>query len=117
MSIKHIQIIQEGNQVIFVYDGRPLKMHWQSAIEIAKLIHTQAKKAEEQDNAIQIATDHAILFRAGFPIGLTSRPDIQEEAEHIAQYDRDLRRFMPGGVKSQERVGTPTIINHGVSNG
>jgi hypothetical protein len=113
MAIKEIQIVQEGDKVIFVYDGKALKMHWQSALQIARLIHKQAKKAEEDASALKIAGDHAILFRAGFPIGLTSRPDIQEEAEHLAQYDYNLRRYMPGGVKSQERVGTPTVINHG----
>ena len=79
------------------------------ALELAEALRTQAKRAEEWEKASQIAADQAVLLRAGIPIGLTSHPVIQAEAAKIAAWDRDLRRYLPGGVRSQSVVGAPSI--------
>jgi hypothetical protein len=104
---------QDYDRVQLVVDGKLIAdMPWQKALALADAIRAQAKRAEEWANAEAIAMDHAILLRAGFPIGLTNHPTIQAEAAKIAAWDSDLRRYMPGGIKSQEQVGTPAIIQH-----
>lgn len=72
----------------------------------------KARECEEQESAEQIALDQATLFRAGIPIGLSDDPKIVAESVKLAQHDRDLRRFIPGGIHSTEIFGTPSIVNH-----
>lgn len=82
------------------------------AIKIAGHIRAVAKLAEEQAKAVAVAFDAAIFQRAGVPVGLSSDPKIQDLQGNIAAWDRDLRRYMPGGVKSQARFGKPALIDH-----
>ena len=101
---------QEGQHVQLILDGRlVLETNWQSALEIANAIRGVAKRAEEYALHAQIAYDQAILLRSGVPLGLTNNPNIQAEAVGLALYDRALRAYMPGGVKSEAVVGTPTV--------
>lgn len=109
MSHKTI-ISQDGTRVAIMVDGSYLgALPWQAALELARAIITQAKRAEEWDKALSIAQDQALLLRAGVPIGLTDHPAIQAEAEKLAAWDRDLRRYLPGGVRSAEVIGTPSV--------
>ena len=82
------------------------------AHELYRALIIKAREAEEQDKAAQIAFDAAILLRAGANFGLTSDPRIQEEAKKESAWNSDLRRYMPGGVKSREIFGTPTVLAH-----
>lgn len=110
---------QEGTRVVVVREGRAvLDLPWDGALELARAIHSQAKRAEELANADAIATDQAILLRLGVPIGLSDRQDIQQEAQNRAAWDSGLRRYIRGkrargvnGVRSAGVVGTPTISN------
>jgi hypothetical protein len=117
----NIRIRQEGTSVQLLKDGKLLvEMPWDAALEVARVIQHVAHRAEELAKHTEVALDHAILLRAGVPIGLAVDPRVVEEAEQMAQYDRDLRRYMPGGVKSKERFGVPTVTQHpprGGSNG
>jgi len=97
--------------VLLIVDGRVvLDMPWEAAKELTKAITIQALKSEEIANREQIIFDDALALRAGLPFGLARLPVLRREAEREAQYNRTLRRFMPGGVKSKEHVGTPTIL-------
>lgn len=87
-----------------------MDVNWRTADAIAKSLLAKAREAEELEKADDVARDHAILLRAGFPVGLTRHPKIQDEAVKIAAWNRDLRRYMPGGIKSQEQLGTPSVI-------
>ncbi len=108
-----ITIRQEGERVLLVVNGRlAADMPWDAALEVAKFLHQKAKLAEEHAKANQIIYDSAILLRVGFPIGLSNNRAIQKEAGKEAAWNQKLRRYLPGGVKSQEAVGTPTIIRH-----
>lgn len=110
---------QEGDRVVILHGGRAvLDLPWDGALELARAIHNQAKRAEELANADAIATDQAILLRLGVPIGLSDRKDIQQEAQNRAAWDSGLRRYIRGkrargvnGVRSAGVVGTPTISN------
>ncbi len=73
---------------------------------------TKARECEEQEQAERIAYDNAILFRAGVPIGLSDDPKIRDETAKLAAWDSDLRRYMPGGIKSKVMCGTPVIVVH-----
>ena len=108
---KEVRVRQEGTRVSLIVDGREvLSGHWRQADELAKALVAKARAAEELEKHEAIAHDHAILMRAGAPFGLTNTPWIRDLAARIAAWDTRLRRFMPGGVRSQEHVGTPTII-------
>jgi hypothetical protein len=108
-----VTIRQEGGQVLLIVAGRAvLEIPWRKADAVARAIVAKARAAEEHEKAMGIARDQAILLRAGVPLGLTSNPKIQDEAAKIAAWDRDLRRYMPGGVKSEEQLGTPAIRVH-----
>lgn len=112
-NIRQIRIRQDGDKVYLIDQGRTiLSMPWDAAIELSQAIYRQAKRAEEISNAEKIIFDHAILTRAGAPIGLSSNPMIKKEVAKEAAWNRYLRRMMPGGVKSREVFGTPTLIKH-----
>lgn len=109
-----ITIRREGTRVLLIVDGRAVaEMPWRKADELAVAIRSKARAAEEQEKALEVARDNAILLRAGVRIGLSDDPRIREETGKIAAWDRNLRRYMPGGIRSQELVGTPAVINHG----
>lgn len=106
-----INLRPHGTKVFVNLDDKTfLEIDWRSADELATALRACARKCEEQEKAEQIAKDAGLLLRAGVPIGLTSDPRIQDAAASIAAWDRDLRRALPGGVKSEEHVGAPTII-------
>jgi len=110
-KIREAKVKQNGTRVLVLIDGKlVLDLPWEAALDLSKGIRIQAKRAEELAKAPQIIQDQAVIQRAGFPVGLTNNPDIQKEALKVAQHDRKLRKFMPGGIKSQGAVGTPTLI-------
>lgn len=108
MRIRH-----EGTDVLLIKGGKLLvRMPWSAALAIAGEIRRVGKLAEEEAKAEGIIMDQAIVFRAGLPFGLTSRPDMQAEAAKEAAWNSKLRRYMPGGIRSREQFGTPTVIKH-----
>jgi hypothetical protein len=112
-KLRAIRVTHDLNRVYVIEDGEVcLDIPWQMALDISKNMYKHAKLAEEDDKALSIIQDNALLLRAGFPVGLTDRPDMQKETLHVAKNDRDLRRRLPGGIKSQTIVGTPTVIKH-----
>ena len=80
------------------------------AVAFADTLVAKARECDEQEHAPQVALDNAILLRGGVPIGLSNDPKIQEETVKEAVHNRDLRRYMPGGVKSTVLLGTPAIV-------
>jgi hypothetical protein len=110
--MSELRVIREGSKLAFVVDGKLLFdtwTRWQDALEIAQLIRNEAKQAEAHDKAAQIIEDGAILARAGASIGLTGDRATIDEIAKEAAWNRDLRRYMPGGVKSAGKVGKPNI--------
>ena len=105
---------QEGNRVLLFFEGRMADLPWQAAIQLGRALMAQGRAAEEWEKHEQVARDDAILLRAGLGgmLGLSHNPHVRKEAEQLAVHDRDLRRYMPGGVKSEEHVGTPIVIQH-----
>lgn len=113
-QLNTLTVRREGETVVLIYNGRRVcDLTWEAADRLARALQTQARRAEEESKALEIAYDQAILLRKGVPVGLTDRRDIQKEAGKLAAWDSDLRRYMPGGVKSTEAVGTPSVVNHG----
>lgn len=112
-KISQVTVSQDGVEVILVVNGqRVLELPWDAAKMIAKAMRIQALRIEEKVKANQIAYDQGILLRKGIPIGLTSNPEIIQEAGKEAAWNSNLRRYLPGGVKSQEAFGAPVIIKH-----
>lgn len=112
MSTHHVTIGTDGTRVLLTVDGKTVSIPWEHADEIARGLTVKARAAEEEQKALGIAADNALLLRVGVPVGLSNRRDILAESASIAQYDRDLRRHLPGGIKSREVFGTPAIIRH-----
>lgn len=104
-----IRVRQEAHRVLLEIDGRATEMPWNAARRLARALFTMAGKAEEFERHAQIAFDQAILLRGGAPFGLTNNPHIQREAVIEATSNRQLRRDMPGGIKSEEVLGVPTV--------
>lgn len=101
---------QEGTRVLFIVNGHGVEMSWQAAEKLGRALVSKARLAEELAKAEAIAADDAILLRAGFPLGLTNHPKIRAESRKLAEHDRNLRRYMPGGIRSKVHFGAPTII-------
>ena len=80
-----VTVRQEGTNVVVIREGRAVfDMPWDAALQLARAIFSQAKRAEELASAERIAEDQAVLLRLGVPVGLSSRRDIQEEAQKRA---------------------------------
>lgn len=108
-----LTIHQEGDRVHLIVNGRIVAdLPWNAALEVAQAIRAQAARAEEVAKREQVAYDHAIALRLGLPFGLAFNADIRKLGEQAAQFDRGLRRYLPGGIRSQESVGTPSVIRH-----
>lgn len=115
--MREITARQEGPKVLLIVKGFSVRdvvaeLPWNVALDVARAIYEKAKDAEEVANAEGIVFDQALLIRMGARIGFSSHPGIQAEAAKEAVGNRELRRYLPGGVKSQEQFGRPTIIRH-----
>lgn len=103
----------EGDKVLVNLDSRAyLELEPHVAQALAMAITQAAKQADEIRNVDGIIRDSAILMRAGAPFSLSSHPRIVDAARVEAAWSGDLRRYMPGGVKSEEVFGLPTVISH-----
>lgn len=107
-----LRIGREGPFVFLVWESKAIRMPWNTALDVAASIREQAKQAEEYAKAEGIIFDQALLVRLGANIGLSSNPAIQAEAAKEAAWNSDLRRYLPGGVKSKEQFGAPSVIRH-----
>lgn len=76
---------------------------WRTWLGVARVVE------EESSDPEKLILDAAILHRSGAPFGLSNSPKINAEAKKEATGNRELRRFMPDGIKSAEVLGTPTV--------
>ena len=81
---------------------------------IGEILIAKARDLETREQAEQVVFDQAILFRRGLKFGVTSDPNLQHVAGQLAAWDSRLRRYLPGGLPSQEQFGVPAIV-HGRS--
>lgn len=108
----------EGSKVLIAVNDRVfLEIGYREGKELVRAVHIAALKAEEYAQAERLVYEGAILARAGLPFTLSDDPRIKDEVRKEAAWNSDLRRYMPGGVKAKEVVGTPTVINHGENHG
>ena len=104
--------------MLFIVDGKAVvDIPWNAALDVAAAIKEKAKDAEEIAKAEGIIFDQALLIRSGAPFGFSSHPDIQSEAAKESAHNKDLRRYLPGGVKSTEQFGRPGVVRHPPSDG
>lgn len=109
--MKTAMVKREGDRVMFVLDGKCYMIPALQAREIAKLLNSAAARVEEIENATKIIADGALLARVGFPIGLSNDPKIKDEVRKEAAFNRELRRAIPGSVKSREVFGVPSLTH------
>ena len=109
-TLRTMTVHREGARVILLGDGRAVfDLPWKAALDLARALHIQGKKAEEEARATRIIMDQAILMRAGAPISLTGRADILHEAGKEAAWNSNLRRYMPNKMRKGV-VGKPNVI-------
>jgi hypothetical protein len=111
--IRSLTVRRDGPRILLLSEGLALAdLPWEAALELAHALRAQAKRAEEIACREQVVYDQAILNRLGIKLGLVVDPRLQQEAMHEAAWNSDLRRYLPGGIRSQEVVGMPTLIRH-----
>lgn len=114
LSFKSVTIRREGFEILLLdpHGRLLLRLPWEAALRLGGAIMQQARRVEEIVKRDQVVFDQAILNRRGVPIGLINDPHLQQEAMKEAAWNSQLRRYLPGGVQSQEAVGTPSLIKH-----
>jgi hypothetical protein len=112
-AFKSATVRREGSRVMLIKDGATLlDLPWDAAKELAKVMRLQAARAEQTANVEAVIADQAVLIRKGFPISLTPNPEVFKEAGNEAAHNRDLRRYVPGGVPSGMTFGMARLIGH-----
>ncbi|MGH9158189.1 MAG: hypothetical protein ACRD1K_20665 [Acidimicrobiales bacterium] len=113
IRVQSVTVRREGPKVVLLVQGRRLMdLPWGAALELGQAFIHQARRIEEIEKRDQVVFDQAILNRKGIKIGLAVDPRLREQAMQEAHWNSNLRRYLPGGVASQEAVGIPTIIRH-----
>lgn len=111
--LQSLTIRREGTNVLLLAGGILIaEIPWRQADELCDAIRSKARLAEEEEKGESIAYDSAILMRAGVPFSFSNRADIIKEAMKEAAWNTNLRRYMPGGVRSKEAFGVPSVILH-----
>lgn len=101
------RIRAEGAKVIVsIPEG---EMPPEAARAIGRALLLKAQEAEEYAKHNQLILDGALALRVGIPIGFSNNPKIMSEVRKEAQSNRDLRRYHPGGIRSKEQFGLPTL--------
>jgi hypothetical protein len=110
LAIGKLSVRHEGAMVLVLFDGAlKFEMPWRAAARLWRAVVTKARQADELAHADQVVLDGALMLRTGAPCGLTDNPAIQAEVVKAAVHDRDLRRYLPGGVKGTVILGAPVI--------
>lgn len=110
-QFKDVTVHVEGSRVQLVQNGTlMLDLPWDQARRLARALKVQASKAEARAKVRTIIGDQALLIRKGIPLALTPDPSVFKEAGKEAAHDRDLRRFIPGGIPSGVKFGYPKLI-------
>ncbi|MCC6649062.1 MAG: hypothetical protein IT374_26275 [Polyangiaceae bacterium] len=120
---QRIAVSDEGPRVHLAIGGMHALMPWEQARAIGRVLIAAAARAEETAKAEAVALDHALLLRAdGIPfvdgagretrlrVGLTADPRILDEAAKEAAHNRELRRALPGGVRSSVQLPPPGVF-------
>ncbi len=115
-KITQATIKRDGIEVVIVMGNRRvLALPWDAALVLAKAMIIQARRIEEQVKALDIIQDQALLMRSGAPFGLSSHPDIIDEAKKEAVHNPTLRKYITGkraGGIGTSIVGEPNVVRH-----
>jgi len=98
------------NTVFLECNGKVAMNGPREALEsVARTILRKCAEAEENEKAMQIIEDGAILHKAGVSVGLSDNPQIKKEIAKEAQWGQGRK---VKGVPNKEVVGTPRFISH-----
>lgn len=104
-------IIHNDKCVLLINGQLAADMPPQVARQLAAALIQQAQLIDNEQRQRDNLQDQAILMRAGVPINIAASRSTLKEAHNMAQWDRDLRRYMRNapGIESREVFGLPTI--------
>lgn len=111
MAREEANVSHDGPVVLLGIGGKSLRMPPAVAKELARWLWHHAGRAEEIEKRELIVRDAAILLRTGAPVGILHDPHLIHEAAREAAWNSDLRRALPGGVRSTEAAGVPGVRN------
>jgi hypothetical protein len=93
---QHASVIQDGERVLLVIDGRLVAdLPPEAAINLGRALITKGRLAEEIVHRDRVIADQALLFRAGVGIPLIVNPALRAEAGKEAAWNSELRRALP----------------------
>lgn len=95
MSRSSANVRHNGDRVLLTIDGRSWELPWQAALELSRMLMGAARQCEELAVANRLIADQALLIRAGAPFALSNHPKIRDAARTEAQWDSQLRRYIP----------------------
>lgn len=105
-SYNVMEVIRDGPRIIVLNNGAiAFNIPWRAAQQLIQALRFYVAEAEEEEKAAQIVSDQAILNRAGVPIALSRRADIQQEAARQS-----------GGIPSGAKLGIPKVVKHEPTN-
>jgi hypothetical protein len=109
----NLDIKDDGKLIHLFLDGKFIcTLPPAIAREIAHWLIKKAGRIEQLQNIAQTVIDQAILERANTGVGLVADPKILDEAHKEAQWNKDLRRYMPlNGIEPKSIVGLPNLRN------
>jgi len=117
--IESVDIKRDGSNVVMVTGSGKVAFntHWKHAERIARAILEQCRRIEQHEEMPRTIADQALLTRLGAGFGLLPQgvsPAVEAEVAREAQHNSDLRKYLPGRVKSQELVYAPSVRRHPV---
>ena len=117
-AIRHPSPNGEDKVCLIVNGKLVADLPYQVAMQFGKQLFGLGKLIENDSNIEKTIADQSVLMRAGAALGLTSNPKVLSEAHKEAQWNKDLRKYMPNapGVPSKAILGIPTV-KRGTPNG
>ena len=111
-TIGTMRIGHDKDRVIWqIGNDKRQSLPWEAAIYFSKAIMAQARNIEEIIKHEQIISDQSFLLSQGANLGITSNKDIIEEARKASRYEKHKKVGLEG-IPSEEKVGTPKLIQH-----
>jgi len=110
--VSTIRFLQDYSKVLLIVDGKCVAtIPAKQAVEAGHALRHVGARAQEWEEAQRLIEDQAIMIRTGAPFSLTGDPKLNAEAFKEAQWNSELRRYIPAvkPIQSAEKIGRAKI--------